>query len=170
MAEDEKSSIQLAFRNLCIFDANTRAPLLHDVSGFVLRGGLTAVLGPSSSGKTLLTKALTGSMHDAYCTGEVLLQGQVMAPGSAETRSRVVLEDDQLVGVLTVRESLLLATRLRRDLDQAACEAVVDDLIAQLDLGSAANTLIGTALRRGISGGQKRRTSAAMELVALARA
>lgn len=36
-----------------------------------MKGGITALLGPSSGGKSLLMKVLTGRMPTVQCTGEV---------------------------------------------------------------------------------------------------
>lgn len=51
--------------------------------------------------------------------------------------------------------SIKLAERIER----------VNEVIAELDLESCAETLIGTDFIRGISGGEKKRTSIGMELV-----
>ncbi|CAN0525265.1 unnamed protein product, partial [Scytosiphon promiscuus] len=36
-----------------------------------IQGGITAVLGPSSGGKSVLMKVLTGRLPTVQCTGEV---------------------------------------------------------------------------------------------------
>lgn len=88
------ASVMLGFRDLNIIDAKSQQTLLHDVSGFVVRGGITGVIGPSSSGKTLLMKALAGRVEDAYYSGEVVLDDRLMHLKT----SRVAYEDDQLAG------------------------------------------------------------------------
>jgi len=42
----------------------------------------------------------------------------------------------------------------------------VNSVLDALDLSHVANTIVGDATRRGISGGQKKRTNIAMELAA----
>lgn len=42
-----------------------------DNSSLIFAGGVTAVLGPSSAGKSILMKALTGRLSTIHCTGEV---------------------------------------------------------------------------------------------------
>lgn len=152
----------LGFRDLTIVDAKSQRTLLHDVSGFVVKGGVTGIIGPSSSGKTLLMKALAGRVEDAYYTGDVVLDGRVLD----SAHSRVAFEDDQLVGVLTLRESLELSMQLRRNVTRAECAEAVKTLIDNLELTHVADNAIGTVLKRGLSGGQKRRTSVGVELVA----
>lgn len=154
--------VMLGFRDLNIVDSRTQQSLLHDVSGFVVRGGITGIVGPSASGKTLLMKALAGRVENAHYTGDVVLDGRLLDPA----HSRVAFEDDQLVGVLTLRESLEFSMLLRRDVPRTECAAAVKTLIADLGLTGVADNVIGTVLRRGLSGGQKRRTSVGVELVA----
>lgn len=48
---------------------------------------------------------------------------------------------------------------------KAARQRVVNKLISSFGLNSAANTIIGTPIRKGISGGQKRRVSVASQLI-----
>jgi ABC-type multidrug transport system ATPase subunit len=154
--------LMLAFSDLNIIDTDSQRTLLHDVSGFVVKGGITGVIGPSSSGKTLLMKALAGRMDDAYYTGDVVLDGRILDP----KHSRVAFEDEQLVGVLTVRESLELSMQLRRNVTRAESQAAVTRLLGDLELAHVADNAIGTVLKRGLSGGQKRRASVGVELVA----
>ena len=167
--EDESSEyggsnapIMLGFKDLNIIDSASQIPLLHDVSGFVVKGGITGMIGPSSSGKTLLMKALAGRVEEAYFTGEVVVDGKIP---NFET-SNIAFEDDVLVGVLTLRESLEISMMLRRDVSETECKRSVSALIENLELSHVANSKIGTVLQRGLSGGQKRRTSVGVELVA----
>ncbi|EFN58398.1 hypothetical protein CHLNCDRAFT_56833 [Chlorella variabilis] len=68
---------------------------------------------------------------------------------------------------LTVRETLLMAAELRmsRDTSGEEREAYVDAVIARLGLAKAANTPVGDAKTRGLSGGEKKRLSIAVELI-----
>ena len=154
--------IMLGFHEVNIIDRASQTPLLHDVSGFVVKGGTLGVVGPSSSGKTLLMRALAGRAEDIHMTGDVVLDGRFHDP----VHSRVAMEEDLLVGVLTLRESLEISMMLRRDLPKAECKKIVDSTIRELDLARVSDSVIGTVLRRGLSGGQKRRTSVGVELVA----
>jgi ABC-type multidrug transport system ATPase subunit/ABC-type multidrug transport system permease subunit len=68
---------------------------------------------------------------------------------------------------LTVRETLLLAARLRlpRRVSWEAKQARVDSLIAQLGLARVQHTRVGGGRVRGISGGERKRLAVACELV-----
>ena len=78
-----------------------------------------------------------------------------------------VEQEDALLGVLTVRETISYSLRL--SLPKASKTFVakrVNRIIDLLGLASCAETRIGTPIQRGISGGQKRRVSVACSLVA----
>ena len=78
-----------------------------------------------------------------------------------------VEQEDALVGSLTVRETLTFAARLSLPSTISKSERInrVDSLINAFGLADQANTLIGTPIRKGISGGQKRRVSVAAQLI-----
>jgi ABC-type multidrug transport system ATPase subunit len=71
------------------------------------------------------------------------------------------------MGTLTVYETLLYSALLRlpRAMSRQAKEKRVRDTMTELGIEHIANSKIGTAGKRGISGGEKRRVSIAMEVV-----
>lgn len=80
--------------------------------------------------------------------------------------SSFVEQEDALLGTLTARETLSYALRL--SMPRARPEFVhqrVEDVIGMLGLDSCADMQIGAPLRRGLSGGQKRRVSIGCSLV-----
>lgn len=70
--------------------------------------------------------------------------------------------------MLTVHEALLFAARLRlpESVPDTEKRVRVDALITQLGLAHIRDTRIGDGERRGISGGEMRRVSIGLELVA----
>ncbi len=68
---------------------------------------------------------------------------------------------------MTVRENLLFSAnvRLPRSIKMNQRIDRVNQVIHDLNLQSCADTLIGTDFVRGVSGGEKKRTSIGMELV-----
>lgn len=66
---------------------------------------------------------------------------------------------------LTVRQSLTYQARLRIPGTQAAQDARVESVIAQLRLTKCAETVVGDALDRGISGGERKRLCIGGELL-----
>lgn len=70
--------------------------------------------------------------------------------------------------MLTVHEALLFAARLRLPENVRDSEKIarVDDVIEKLGLNAIRNVRIGDGEKRGISGGEMRRVSIGLELVA----
>jgi ABC-type multidrug transport system ATPase subunit/pSer/pThr/pTyr-binding forkhead associated (FHA) protein len=136
--------------------------LLEGVS-FALEGSsLLAVIGPSGAGKSTLLGALTGARPAT--SGQVLYAGRDLYANYADLRNRigVVPQDDVVHYQLTVRQSLRFAAELRfpDDLDPHLRERRVEEVIDELGLTSHANTRISK-----LSGGQRKRTSVALELL-----
>ncbi len=73
---------------------------------------------------------------------------------------------DNLIGELTVRETFRISAQLRLNISADEIEQQVSSLIAGLGLSHVADNVIGTVLKRGLSGGEKRRVSVGNELAA----
>jgi ABC-type multidrug transport system ATPase subunit len=136
--------------------------LLDDVS-FSLPGRcLLAIVGPSGAGKSTLLRALTGSRPADH--GHVRYDGRDLYAGYDELRHRIGLvpQDDVLHPQLTVRRALRFAARLRfpADVPAADRDRRVEEVIAELGLTGQADQRIDT-----LSGGQRKRTSVALELL-----
>ncbi|KAL4437525.1 hypothetical protein ABPG77_003506 [Micractinium sp. CCAP 211/92] len=141
--------------------------ILQGVSGHVLPGHLLAVMGPTGSGKTSLINALAGRLpKGGSLQGQVLVNG---APRSKGFRSITcyVLQDDVLFGNLTVRETFRFAAnvRLPAAISQETRMQLVEDVISELALGKAADTFVGNAFVRGVSGGERKRCNIGAELL-----
>ena len=136
--------------------------LLEDVS-FALEGGdFLAVLGPTGAGKSTLMKALTGNRPADR--GAVLYNGRDLYANYAELRNRVgyVPQDDILHPQLKVRDALRYAARLRFPPDVSAAERDhrVEEVMVELGLQERADLAV-----EKLSGGQRKRTSVAIELL-----
>lgn len=131
-------------------------------------GEICALMGPSGCGKTTLLNVLAGRPTNASSVeGSVLVNG--VKPSRSEFRqiSCFVEQEDALIGSLTVRETLLFTSRLSStsSLPRKERLARIDGLLAAFGLDEQANTIIGTPIRKGISGGQKRRAGVASQLI-----
>ena len=126
-------------------------------------------MGPSGSGKTTLLNYLaTRPTGAASTSGTTLLNGAPAPLTTLRTLSRFVEQDDALTGALTVRETMAFAARLSpssRGYRAGDREKRIEELIEAFGLREQADTLVGTPLRKGISGGQKRRLGVASQLV-----
>ena len=139
-----------------------KATLLDDVSFAVQEGSLVGIIGPSGCGKSTLIKAVTG-LRPAN-QGRVQYDGRNLYEEYAELRYRIgmVPQDDVLHRQLTVRRALRFAASLRFADDVPRKERLhrVDEVIGMLGLSDRANQRITT-----LSGGQRKRTSVALELL-----
>ncbi|RLN94064.1 hypothetical protein BBJ28_00017554 [Nothophytophthora sp. Chile5] len=153
--------------------ASPAAPkrILHKISGSVSRGQVLGLLGPSGSGKTSLLNALAAVENGrSQFSGELLLDGKKLSKGYRRIAA-YVQQDDSLYSTLTVRECISYSAQLRlpASLSDRVKDAMVDRIIAELNLGHVAHSRIGSATggsgTRGVSGGERRRVSIGMELV-----
>ncbi|MGA4506582.1 ATP-binding cassette domain-containing protein [Propionibacteriaceae bacterium G1746] len=136
--------------------------LMDGLSFSVPGGSLVAIVGPSGAGKSTLLKALTGSQPAT--SGQVFYAGHDLYQNYEQLRTRigVVPQDDVVHRDLTVRKSLGYAAELRlpADYDKPARDREVNEVIGELGLTAHADTLV-----KKLSGGQRKRTSVAMELI-----
>ncbi|KAK7703106.1 hypothetical protein SLS64_009377 [Diaporthe eres] len=166
-----------------VTDRETKQPktLLDNVQGYVEAGEILALMGPSGCGKTTLLNVLAGrqpttnntpstitapkTSKGPKATGTVRVNGTAPPPATLRRLSRFVEQEDALIGSLTVRETLSFASRLSTRLPARERAARVDDVLSALGLRGQAGTLIGTPVRRGVSGGQRRRAGVGAQLM-----
>uniref|UniRef100_A0AAZ3P6U4 ABC transporter domain-containing protein n=1 Tax=Oncorhynchus tshawytscha TaxID=74940 RepID=A0AAZ3P6U4_ONCTS len=99
--------------------------------------------------------------------GQVLIDGK-MVDSDLRLISAYVVQDDILMGTLSVRENLLFSVNLRLDPRHYSTtdkQQRVDSIIDDLGLQDCAHTKIGTEFLRGVSGGERKRCSIGMELI-----
>ncbi|KAL7907585.1 P-loop containing nucleoside triphosphate hydrolase protein [Trichoderma velutinum] len=152
-------------------DRKTKAPLtiLSDTAGIVNAGEMLAIMGPSGSGKTTLLNALAhrAAAANAATTGNILVNGHKISLQQIRHLSSYVEQEDALIGSLTVQETMVFAARLSLPNTISKKDAFkrVDDLIAAFGLRAQAHTVVGTPIKKGLSGGQKKRLGVASRLV-----
>ncbi|XP_075320542.1 broad substrate specificity ATP-binding cassette transporter ABCG2d isoform X2 [Odontesthes bonariensis] len=131
-----------------------------------MRPGLNAILGPTGGGKSSFLDILAARKDPVGLSGEVLIDGAPQPP-DFKCLSGYVVQDDVVLGTLTVRENLRFsaALRLPSSVPQSEKEARVNHLIKELGLTKVADSKVGTQMTRGISGGERKRTSIGMELI-----
>lgn len=155
-------------------NGDKEASILDGVWGESPQGEVSAIMGPSGSGKTSLLNVLCGRLSNATANFSVQAQsvtwnGRPLDVTDLATRQTIafVAQDDSLPVTATPREAILFSARLRLDknLTLQELEDITENMLKQLHLGSCANTLVGGALLKGISGGERKRTSVGVELV-----
>lgn len=153
--------ILLSFKNVTYTVVRTEKQILKGISAWFAPGTLTAILGTSGCGKTTLLTTLADQIEvTGRAGGQVLVNG---APRSCQFRrvTAYVMQSDNLLESLTVRELLWFTCELR--ISAASNEhklKIVMQTIEQLDLTKVASRHISV-----LSGGQKRRVTVAIELV-----
>lgn len=166
MGEPVPADIAASFRNIGISSTYPAKQILSNVSGYVVKGGITAILGPSATGKSLLMRVLSGRVHNLKVTGEFHMEGTRVDPRNISNSISFVPQEDVLIGELTPRETLYNSAVMKRVKPKSELNEDVSHLLEVLGLTEVADNTIGTSFVRGISGGQKKRVDIGTELVA----
>jgi ABC-type multidrug transport system ATPase subunit len=103
----------------------------------------------------------------AKIQGEIMINGCVVDASTIRQVSTYVEQEDAMIGSLTLRETIDFAAQLTMNGNTSKKDRAlrVQELIESFGLQRQAGTIIGTPLRKGLSGGQKRRVSVASQLV-----
>ncbi|PQK13551.1 hypothetical protein BB8028_0004g04820 [Beauveria bassiana] len=158
------------YPNLFKSKLNTAAEmktLLHSVNADLAPGSLTAIIGGSGSGKTTLLNTMAERIVSSrlHQEGVVTFNGET---GVHTVRHAYVMQQDILLPTLTVRETLRYAADLRLPSTTKRQDRwrIVEEVIRELGLKECADTRIGNSQHRGCSGGEKRRVSIGVQLLA----
>lgn len=128
--------------------------LLHPMTVLFPESKVTAIMGPSGSGKSTLLNFVTGTLESGLTA-----KGMVKLSG----RMGFVPQDDRLHGFYTCRSYVEHYSRLTGAKDNFANAKQSMDLLVGLGMDSHSDTIVGDMFRKGLSGGQKRRLSIALE-------
>jgi len=142
--------------------------IIDGVWGTVMPGQFLAIIGASGAGKTTLLNFLSGReiSNNLVKTGKITANGvEKETIEGFSTLSAYVQQDDILFQTMAVRECLEFAAKLKLPGTLAQQLARVDEVIAILKLTKCQNTKIGGPLVKGVSGGERKRTSIGVELI-----
>ncbi|MCO5594564.1 hypothetical protein L7F22_048596 [Adiantum nelumboides] len=126
--------------------------LLQNVSGYAEPGSLLAIMGLFGCGKTTLLNALAVNCYTLqWCLNELV--------------HSYVTQDDSLIATLTTYETLVYSVQLQLPDIMTSFEKQqrVQNTIREMGLQDCADTPVGGWYIRGLSGGQKRHLSIAIE-------
>ncbi|KAI3437505.1 ABC transporter domain-containing protein [Psidium guajava] len=159
--------IEVAFKDLTLTLKGTNKHLLRCVSGKIMPGRVSAVMGPSGAGKTTFLSALVGKATGCTMTGSILINGKDESIRSYKKIIGFVPQDDIVHGNLTVEENLRFSARCRlsADIPKPDKVLIVERVIESLGLQTVRDSLVGTVEKRGISGGQRKRVNVGLEMV-----
>lgn len=146
--------------------------LLHDMSGIFEPGRLTAIMGGSGTGKTTLLNLISGRAKAGEFAGLRTINGQPMSLSEYRemlSQQGYVIQQDRFLEALTIRQCLTFEALLRipDTIDMSEKLDRVNVLLSEVGLEQAADNKIGGITFTGISGGQRRRLSIAIELLRL---
>ncbi|KAG6614192.1 ABC transporter G family member 15 [Phytophthora cinnamomi] len=141
--------------------------ILDRVSGRCAPGELTAIMGPSGSGKTTLVDLLADRISSGDVSGVIEVNGTERNTKTFRAVTSYVAQEDTLLGSFTVVETMRMAAKLSlpNTVTSHEIEIRVENVMDAMGLETARDTLVGDIFRKGLSGGQKRRLSIAIELL-----
>ncbi|XVF04755.1 hypothetical protein REPUB_Repub05bG0112500 [Reevesia pubescens] len=170
--EDEVRGVYLVWQDLTVvlpnFGNKPTKRLLQGLSGYAEPGRIMAIMGPSGSGKSTLLDSLAGRLaRNVVMTGNILLNGKKKRLDFGGVA--YVTQEDVMLGTLTVRETVTYSAHLRlpNNLTKEEVKDIVEGTIMEMGLLECADTVIGNWHLRGISGGEKKRLSIALEILTM---
>ena len=158
-------SIKLKGNKKAIKDKTIVYPFNANIEG----GSLFAILGGSGSGKTSLLNIIAGRFDKKNTVVEGNISCRIDGKISSNSNNvGYVTQCDFLLPYLTVRETLMFTAKLKMTEHQnnRKQEETVSQVIMDLGLKEVADSLIGdNEWKRGLSGGEKRRVSIAVQII-----
>ena len=127
-----------------------------------------AIMGASGSGKTSFLNVLgqrLGLSPGCTFNGEIRVNDKKLHQNDFGKFGAFVQQDDVLLETFTPEESFRFAAKLRTNLSDYEIEDKIENIIKRLSLQNCRNTRIGGQMVKGISGGERKRTSIGYELI-----
>lgn len=149
--------------------------ILKSVS-FVARSyEILAVVGPSGTGKSTLLRIISGRVRDQdFDPKSISLNGcAVTSPTQLKKICGFVAQEDDLLPLLTVKETLMFSAKFRlKEMTSQEREERVEVLMQELGLTHVADSFVGDReekdrnhIRGRISGGERKRVSIGVDMI-----
>lgn len=110
-----------------------------------------------------------GSQRKLNIDGEVKLDGHIVDTCKIKYQREIafVPQDESIVPTCTPREAIRFSAKLRlpKSTSEQEIQEMVSLTLSNLGLTKCADTMVGGGLIKGISGGERKRTSVGVELV-----
>lgn len=157
--------IDVSFSELQLTLPNGKC-IMQGVSGALRSGQFTAIMGPSGAGKSTFLSLLSGKVEPTG--GCLTVNGEKTSLTRFKKLVGFVPQEDIMLRELTVEENIRHSALMRLPADWTKERKLqrVAQVMESLELTQIKDSIIGDDIRRGISGGQRKRVNVAMELVA----
>ncbi|KAK7404312.1 hypothetical protein VNO78_05105 [Psophocarpus tetragonolobus] len=166
----DKRGMYLVWEDISVVVPNFRnghtRRLLNGLSGYAEPNRIMAIMGPSGSGKSTLLDALAGRLsRNVIMSGSIVLNGKKRRLEYGVVA--YVTQEDIMLGTLTVRETIRYSANLRLggNMRKEEMNERIEGSIREMGLEECADRVIGNWHLRGISGGEKKRLSIALEIL-----
>ncbi|GMH60873.1 hypothetical protein TrST_g8745 [Triparma strigata] len=162
----DKTPIHFEFKDLSLILKSGQRIIDH-VSGTVDAGKMTAIMGPSGCGKTTMLNVLRNKASYGKIDGTLKVNDTLDSIAPLQRIVGFVPQEDILHSELTVTEAIKFSSLLRNPFSISTEKRLkmVEEVIDVLGLEKCKNSVIGDQEIRGVSGGQRKRVSIAVELV-----
>lgn len=142
--------------------------ILNNIKGYAMAGECLAIMGSSGAGKTSLLNLLAGKVKpglERKIEGDILFNGKELTPDELNDCIGFVMQNDIFMAFMTPEETLKFAADLRYNKTEEQKQRLVDQILKDMKLEDARNTIVGDANFKGISGGEKKRVNIGFELI-----
>ncbi len=145
---------------------NPRQTAIHPFSLLCRSGQMLGIIGGSGTGKTTLLNVMNGNLK--LSQGYITINGYDIHAESHMLEGVIgyVPQDDLLIEELTVYENLYYNAKICfSDQNKQQLDEIIDKALDNFDLVEARDLVVGSPLKKILSGGQRKRLNIALELM-----
>ena len=167
--EEERNVIRVLEVRDLRHSYRTGETALDNINLTMTRGEMVCVMGASGCGKSTLLRTIAGQNWPD--SGGVVLNGKSLYDHLDELRGYIsyIPQDDAFDEQLTIEENLSLAAALRSPhLSRRERARRIDGKLIELGLNERRNSIVGSAVKKALSGGERKRLNIGLDMIGLA--